>query len=128
MARNKANKGKGKVIVAAFGSVLCGGTAYNAVLMCTQRKGKGAMFTQLWACVPGQKGAPAFVLTVAIAPIGLATEHPCNAAQAQALYNAHPRRCASGPAVNGVATPAGQFGLVPAPVPAPKAPAAPAPS
>lgn len=124
MARNKANRGKGKTIVAAFGSVTVSGQAYNAVLMATQRKGKGAMFTQLWAVVPGQGSkAPAFALTVGIAPIGLNQAHACTVAQAQALYNAHPRRVASG-----AGSPAAQFGLAPAPVPAAKGKAAAAPA
>lgn len=122
--RNKANKGKGKVIVAAFGSVQCSGTTYSAVLMATQRKGKGAMQTQLWAVVPGQgKSAPAFVLAVAIAPLGLVQAHACSVAQAQALYNAHPRRVASG-----TGSPAAQFGLAPKPAAASAAPATPAAS
>ena len=120
--RNGANKGKGKVIVAAFGAVAVGGVTYNAVLMATQRKGKGAMFTQLWAIVPGQGSkAPAYVLTVAIAPLGLAQAHPCTMAQAQGLFNAHPRRVGAGPG-----SPAAQFGLQPKPAPVAKASAAPA--
>lgn len=114
MARNKANRGKGKAIVAAFGAVVVGGTTYNAVLLASQRKGKGAMLTQLWGIVPGQGAkAPAFALTVAIAPLGMATAHACTQAQAQALYNAHPRRVAAGPG-----SPAAQFGLQPKPAPA----------
>jgi len=120
--RNPANKGKGKVITAAFGAVVVGGVTLSAVLMATQRKGKGAMATQLWAIVPGQGAkAPAYVLTVAIAPLGMVQAHACNQAQAQALFNAHPRRVAAGPG-----SPAAQFGLVPKPVPAPKASASPA--
>lgn len=121
--RNPKNKGKGKQITAAFGAVAYKGATLNAVLMATQRKGKGAMFTQLWAIVPGQGNAPAFVLTVGIKPLGMAKVHACTMAQAQALYNAHPRRVGAGPGSAGA-----QFGLAPKPVPPPKAPSAPAPS
>lgn len=114
--RNPANKGKGKQITAAFGAVAYKGNTYNAVLMATQRKGKGAMFTQLWAIVPGQgSSAPAFVLTVGIKPLGMANVHGCTLAQAQALYNAHPRRVGAGPGTAGA-----QFGLVAKPVAAAK--------
>ncbi len=114
--RNPANKGKGKVISAVFGAVQHNGQSYQAVLMASSKKGKGAMATQLWACLQGQKGAPAFVLVTTIVGAGTTTTGMALAA-AQANYNAHPRRCSAvGPNSAGA-----QFGLVPAPVKAPPA-------
>ena len=107
--RNSANKGKGKVISAVFGAVSHGGKTYMAVTMATSKK--GAITTALWACLPGQAGAPAFVLVTSIAGVPGMQSHGLNLAQAQASYNGHPRRVASGQG-----SPASQFGLVPAPV------------
>lgn len=123
--RNPANKGKGKVITAAFGAVQHNGSTLQAVMVASSKKGKGAMATALWAVLPGQGKAPAFVLVVTIVGAGT-TSNAMALPAAQASYNSHPRRCSAA----GPLSPGAQFGLVPAPAPAPKAPkaAAPAPS
>ena len=116
----RKNKGKGKVITAAFGAVQHNGTSYQAVMVATSKK--GAIATQLWACLPGQKGAPACVLVSTLPGVPAPQTTGMALAAAQVSYNGHPRRCASGPN-----SPAAQFGLQPAPVKAaPAAPSAPA--
>lgn len=112
MARNKANKGKGKSITAAFGPVAHNGNSYQGVLMATSKK--GSIATALWAIMPGQgKGVPAFVLVATLPGVAQPATYALNKAQAQLSYVGHPRRVAA-PA-------AGQFGLQPAPAPAAKA-------
>jgi hypothetical protein len=119
--RNKANKGKGKGIVAAFGAVAHGGNTYSAVMLASSKK--GAIATTLWGIMPGQgKGAPAFVLVATLPGVAQPATYALTKTQGQASYNGHPRRVLPGQGT------LGQFGLSPKPVAAPAQPAAPAPS
>lgn len=117
--RNKANKGLGKAILPLFGSVAHQGKTYQAVRLATSKKAKGGINTALWGLMPGQ-GGPLCVVVVSMPGVGVIT-HGCNQAQAQALYDGHPRRVFAG---MGALKPFGIVGTV-AP---PAAPTASAPS
>jgi hypothetical protein len=117
MARNKANRGKGKAIKPIFGTVQHNGSTYSAVQVAASKK--RAISTALWAVLPGQgNGAPAFVAVATMAGCS-PMQQALTLANAQLAYAAHGQRAAQG---SGVLS---QFGLVPA---APSAPAAPAPA